>query len=74
MGNHYSKSVKEAVGLLSSKLSDKDKQAIRNIREQELSLLQTSLWVEATKAWTEPLGLDSQNVSYSALLSMHLKK
>jgi hypothetical protein len=31
MGNQYPKSIKEAVGLLSSELSEKDKQAIRNI-------------------------------------------
>ncbi len=37
MGNHYPKSIKEIVDLLSSDLSEKDKQAIRNIPEQELS-------------------------------------
>lgn len=43
MGNQYPKSIKEAVGLLSSELSEKDKQAIRNIAEQELSLLHLNL-------------------------------
>jgi hypothetical protein len=37
MGNQYPKSIKEAVDLLSSELSEKDKQAIGNIPEQELS-------------------------------------
>ncbi len=43
MGNQYPKSIKEAVGCLSSELSEKDKQAIRNIPEQELSLLHLNL-------------------------------
>ncbi len=43
MGNQYPKSIKEAVGCLSSELSEKDKQAIRNIPEQELSLLHVNL-------------------------------
>jgi hypothetical protein len=43
MGNQYPKSIKEAVGRLSSELSKKDKQAIRNIPEQELSLLHLNL-------------------------------
>ena len=43
MGNQYPKSIKEAVGLPSSELSEKDKQAIRNIPKQELSLLHLNL-------------------------------
>ncbi len=43
MENHYPKSIKEAVNLLSSKLSEKDKQAIRNIHEEGLSSLHLSL-------------------------------
>ena len=43
MGDQYPKSNKEAVGLLSSELSEKDEQAIRNIPEQELSLLHLNL-------------------------------
>jgi len=43
MGNQYPKSIKEAVGFLSSELSEKDKQAIRNIPDQELSLLHLNL-------------------------------
>ena len=43
MGKQYPKSIKEAVGLLSSELSEKDKQAIRNIPEQELFLLHLNL-------------------------------
>jgi len=43
MGNQYPKSIKEGVGLLSSELSEKDKQAIRNIPEQELSWFHLNL-------------------------------
>ena len=43
MANQYPKSVKEAVELLSSALSEEDKQAIRNLPELGLSSLHLTL-------------------------------
>ena len=43
MGNQYPQSIREAVEIPSSELSEKDKQAITNIPEQELSLLHFGL-------------------------------
>ena len=43
MENHYPKSIKEAVDLLSSQVPENDKQAIRNIPEKGLSSLHLSL-------------------------------
>jgi len=43
MGNPYPKSIKEAVDLLFSKLSKKEKQEIRNIPEHGLSSFHLSL-------------------------------